>query len=60
MEYFIYLVPVFAIIGLIVMAFKAKWVIKQDAGDKNMQELATQRENHIQQVPRLEVAKSRN
>jgi len=41
MEYFIYLVPVFAIIGLIVMAFKAKWVIKQDAGDKNMQELAS-------------------
>ena len=41
MEYFIYLVPVFAIVGLIVMAFKAKWVIKQDAGDKNMQELAS-------------------
>jgi K(+)-stimulated pyrophosphate-energized sodium pump len=41
MEYFIYLVPVFAIIGLIVMAFKAKWVIKQDAGEKNMQELAS-------------------
>ena len=41
MEYFIYLVPVFAITGLIVMAFKAKWVIKQDAGDKNMQELAS-------------------
>ena len=41
MEYFFYLVPVFAIIGLIVMAFKAKWVIKQDAGDKNMQELAS-------------------
>ena len=41
MEYFIYLVPVFAIIGLIVMAFKAKWVIKQDAGEKNMRELAS-------------------
>jgi K(+)-stimulated pyrophosphate-energized sodium pump len=41
MEYFIYLVPISAIIGLIVMAFKAKWVIKQDAGDKNMQELAS-------------------
>ncbi len=41
MEYFIYLVPVFAIIGLIMMAFKAKWVIKQDAGDNNMQELAS-------------------
>ena len=41
MEYFIYLVPVFAIVGLIVMAFKAKWVIKQDAGEKNMLELAS-------------------
>jgi len=41
MEYFIYLVPVFAIVGLIVMAFKAKWVIKQDAGEKNMRELAS-------------------
>ena len=41
MEYFIYLVPVFAIVGLIVMAFKAKWVIKQDAGEKNMIELAS-------------------
>jgi len=41
MEYFIYLVPVFAIVGLIVMAFKAKWVIKQDAGKKNMIELAS-------------------
>ena len=41
MEYFIYLVPVFAIVGLIVMAFKAKWVINQDAGEKNMLELAS-------------------
>ena len=41
MEYFIYLVPVFAIVGLIAMAFKAKWVINQNAGDKNMQELAS-------------------
>ena len=41
MEYFIYLVPVFAIVGLIVMAIKAKWVIKQDAGNKNMQELSS-------------------
>ena len=41
MEYFIYLVPVFAIVGLIAMAFKAKWVINQNTGDKNMQELAS-------------------
>ena len=36
----IYLVPVLGIIGLIVMAIKSAWVSKQDAGDKNMQELA--------------------
>ena len=40
MEYSIYLVPGFAIVGLIAMAFKAKWVINQNAGDKNMQDLA--------------------
>jgi K(+)-stimulated pyrophosphate-energized sodium pump len=36
----IYLVPVLGIIGLLVMAIKSAWVSKQDAGDKNMQELA--------------------
>ncbi len=36
----IYLVPVLGIVGLIVMAIKSTWVSKQDAGDKNMQELA--------------------
>jgi K(+)-stimulated pyrophosphate-energized sodium pump len=36
----IYLVPALGIIGLIVMAIKSAWVSKQDAGDKNMQELA--------------------
>ena len=36
----IYLVPAFGILGLIVMAFKSAWISKQDAGDKNMQELA--------------------
>ncbi len=36
----IYLVPVLGIIGLIVMAIKSAWVSKQDAGEKNMQELA--------------------
>ncbi len=39
-ENIIYLVPVLGIIGLIVMAIKSAWVSKQDAGDKNMQELA--------------------
>ena len=40
MENLIYLVPVLGIVGLIVMAIKSAWVTKQDAGDKNMQELA--------------------
>jgi K(+)-stimulated pyrophosphate-energized sodium pump len=36
----IYLVPALGIVGLLVMAVKSAWVSKQDAGDKNMQELA--------------------
>lgn len=39
-ENLIYLIPVFGIVGLVVMAIKSAWVNKQDAGDKNMQELA--------------------
>src|ERR1017187_7034093 len=39
-EYVIYLAPVLGVLGLIVMAMKSAWVSKQDAGDKNMQELA--------------------
>ena len=39
-ESVIYLVPALGIVGLIVMAVKSAWVSKQDAGDKNMQELA--------------------
>ncbi len=39
-DYVIYLVPALGILGLIVMAIKSAWVNKQDAGDKNMQELA--------------------
>ena len=39
-ENLIYLVPALGIVGLIVMAIKSAWVTKQDAGDKNMQELA--------------------
>ena len=39
-ESIIYLVPALGIVGLIVMAIKSAWVSKQDAGDKNMQELA--------------------
>lgn len=39
-DYVIYLVPALGILGLLVMAVKSAWVNKQDAGDKNMQELA--------------------
>ncbi len=39
-NYVIYLVPGLGLLGLIVMAFKSAWVSKQDAGEKNMQELA--------------------
>ena len=40
MSSLIYVVPVLAVIGLIVMFFKAQWVNKQDAGEQNMQDLA--------------------
>jgi K(+)-stimulated pyrophosphate-energized sodium pump len=35
-----YLVPVLGLIGLLVMFFKRGWVIRQDAGDGNMKEIA--------------------
>jgi K(+)-stimulated pyrophosphate-energized sodium pump len=40
MEYMIYLVPVMAVIGLIVMGVQAAWVNKQDAGEAKMAEIA--------------------
>jgi K(+)-stimulated pyrophosphate-energized sodium pump len=36
-----YFIPVMGLIGLLVMVGKAMWVSRQDAGDKNMQELAS-------------------
>jgi len=39
-ELVIYMIPLLGILGLVVMAIKSAWVSKQDAGDKNMQELA--------------------
>jgi K(+)-stimulated pyrophosphate-energized sodium pump len=39
-NYVIFLAPAFGILGLLVMAFKSAWVSKQDAGEKNMQDLA--------------------
>jgi len=40
MEKIVIVVPLMAIIGLIVMAFKSSWVSKQDAGNAKMKELA--------------------
>lgn len=37
----LYLVPALGLLGLVVMAVKAAWVKKQEAGDKNMVELST-------------------
>lgn len=34
------MVPALGVLGLIVMAIKSSWVVKQDTGDKNMVELA--------------------
>jgi K(+)-stimulated pyrophosphate-energized sodium pump len=39
-ENVIYLIPALGIIGLIVMAIKSAWVVKQDAGEDNMKQLA--------------------
>jgi K(+)-stimulated pyrophosphate-energized sodium pump len=39
-NYLIYLIPVFGLIGIAVMAVKAAWVTKQDAGDGDMAQLA--------------------
>lgn len=36
----IYFIPLLGLVGILVMAIKSSWVNKQDAGDKNMQELA--------------------
>ncbi len=36
----VYLVPALALVGLIVMFFKSRWVNAQDAGDEKMQSLA--------------------
>ncbi|WP_323757613.1 sodium-translocating pyrophosphatase [Roseivirga sp.] len=40
MSNLIYLVPLLGLVGLLVMIVKSKWVHKQDAGDKKMQDLA--------------------
>ncbi|MEZ4704508.1 MAG: sodium-translocating pyrophosphatase [Bdellovibrionota bacterium] len=39
-SYIMYLIPVFGLIGLLVMAVKSAWVTKQEAGDEKMVELA--------------------
>ncbi len=40
MDNVIYLPPILALVGLVVMVVKARWVNKQDAGDEKMQDLA--------------------
>lgn len=39
-NYLIYLIPVFGLIGLLVMAVKSAWVTKQPTGDESMNQLA--------------------
>ncbi|UKJ08937.1 sodium-translocating pyrophosphatase [Solitalea lacus] len=39
-ENLIYIIPLFGVVALLVTAIKAAWVTKQDAGEKNMVELA--------------------
>lgn len=45
MSNIIYIVPALALIGILTMIIKSRWVNKQDAGDPKMQELA----NHIRE-----------
>ncbi|WP_295797501.1 sodium-translocating pyrophosphatase [Mucilaginibacter sp.] len=39
-NYLIYLIPVFGLVGILFMAIKSAWVVKQDAGDGDMAQLA--------------------
>ncbi len=41
----IFIVPILALVGILTMIVKSRWVNKQDAGDKKMQDLA----NHIRE-----------
>jgi K(+)-stimulated pyrophosphate-energized sodium pump len=36
----IYCIPLMGLIGILVMLVKSAWVVKQDAGDENMQVLS--------------------
>lgn len=40
-ENLVYLLPLFGVIGILVMVFKSMWVNKQDAGDEKMKTLST-------------------
>ncbi|MBD1392414.1 sodium-translocating pyrophosphatase [Mucilaginibacter glaciei] len=39
-NYLIYLIPVFGLVGILVMAVKSAWVTKQPTGDESMNQLA--------------------
>ncbi len=41
MNSLIYLLPVIAVLGLLFAYFKSKWILKQDAGNERMQEIAS-------------------
>jgi K(+)-stimulated pyrophosphate-energized sodium pump len=41
MAFFIYLLPLFGVLGLVYMAMQSAWVNKQDAGDDKMQGIST-------------------
>ena len=41
MSNFVYVIPAMGLLGILVLIIKSSWVSKQDAGDENMQELAT-------------------
>nr|WP_294945594.1 sodium-translocating pyrophosphatase [uncultured Mucilaginibacter sp.] len=38
--YLIYLIPVFGLVGILIMAIKSAWVTKQETGDASMNQLA--------------------
>ncbi|MDB5288412.1 MAG: sodium-translocating pyrophosphatase, partial [Mucilaginibacter sp.] len=39
-NYLLYLIPVFGLVGILVMAIKSAWVTKQETGDASMNQLA--------------------
>jgi len=40
MDNFVYVIPAMGLLGILVLILKSRWISRQDAGEKNMQELA--------------------